>query len=55
METHEINATINFPAEWLNYTSDEEKREYAEKLAQRIENQIEFDLLIDVFEKNGES
>lgn len=29
METHEINATINFTAEWLNYTTDEEKREYA--------------------------
>lgn len=22
-ETHEINATINFPDEWLNYTSEE--------------------------------
>lgn len=54
METHEINATINFPAEWLNYTTDEEKREYAAKLAQRIKNQIEFDLLMDIFEKNGE-
>lgn len=53
-EIHEINATINFPAEWLNYTSDEEKREYAAKLAQRIKNQIEYDLLMDIFEKNGE-
>ena len=53
-EAHEINATINFPAEWLNYTTEEEKREYAAKLARRIENQIEFDLLIDLFEKNGE-
>lgn len=54
VETHEINATINFPAEWLNYASEKEKREYAAKLAQRIKNQIEFDLLMDVFEKNGE-
>lgn len=52
-EAHEINATINFHAEWLNYTTEEEKREYAAKLARRIENQIEFDLLIDLFEKNG--
>ena len=53
-ETHEINATINFPAEWLNYTTEKEKREYAAKLARRIENQMEFDLLMDIFEKNGE-
>lgn len=50
-ETHKINATINFHAERLNYTNDEEKREYAAKLAQRIKNHIEFDLLMDVFEK----
>lgn len=53
-ETHGINATINFPAEWLKYTTEEEKRECAAKLAQRIKNQIEFDLLMDIFEKNGE-
>ena len=53
-ETHEINATINFPAEWLNHTTDDEKSEYAAKIARRIKNQIEFDLMMDVFEKNGE-
>lgn len=53
-KTHEINATINFPEEWLNYTTDEEKREYAAKLAQRIKNHIEFDLMMDIFEKNGD-
>lgn len=54
MENHGINATINFPAEWLKYTTDEKKREYAAKLAHKIKNQIEFDLLMNIFEKNGE-